>query len=320
MLAASTGLSERDLNHIVSNAPARYKTYTIPKRRGGYRIISQPAKEVKALQKVLVERVLSQLPVHTSATAYRVGISIRDNALMHVGEGPILKFDFEEFFPSIKARDWVLYCEENSLFDDPLDIFISTKILFHRPKGSKVLRLAIGAPSSPTLSNILMHNFDSLISKSVTEYSVKYSRYADDLTFSAKRMGFLKDVRRTLNRVIHDLKSPTLRINDGKTVQTTRKYNRTVTGLVLTNDGKISVGHERKRAIRAALHHALHDDLNLEQMAYLTGLLAFAQSIEPDFVDRMIAKYGIGLISRVRGVRLPSRVDESQNETSGLDE
>lgn len=307
MLVASTGLSERDLHNIITNAPVRYKTYTIPKRRGGYRLISQPAREVKALQRVLLESVLCHLPVHVSATSYRLGVSIRDNALVHAGRGPILKVDFKDFFPSIKAKDWALYCEKHSIFDNPLDIFISTKILFHKTKGSEVLRLAIGAPSSPMLSNILMHDFDVMISEVVKHDSVKYSRYADDLTFSAERMGFLKDVRHTLNRVLRDVKSPTLKINDEKTVQTTRKYKRTVTGLVLTNDGKVSIGHERKRAIRATLHHALLGDLNLDQMAYLTGLLAFAESIEPDFVKRMIAKYGIELINRVRGVRLPTR-------------
>lgn len=319
MLVESTGLSERDLIQIIINAPVRYKVYAIPKRRGGYRIISQPAREVKALQRVVVENVLRFLPIHEGATAYRIGMSIKDNALAHAGAGPILKFDFANFFPSIKARDWALYCEKNFLFDDPIDVSISTRILFHKSKGSEVLRLAIGAPSSPILSNILMHDFDAQISKAVKDDKVRYSRYADDLTFSAERLGFLKDVRHALNRVIRDLKSPTLKLNDEKTVQTTRKYNRTVTGLVLTNDGKVSVGHDRKRAIRAALHRASLGDLDLDQMAHLTGLLAFVESIEPDFVQRMIARYGIELINRVRGVRLPPSGVRSQKSGTSIE-
>ena len=111
LLVSETGLSEIDVLRIVRNAPIRYKTYLIPKRGDGFRSISQPARELKALQRVLLQEVLAKLPVHPSATAYREGKSIRDNALAHVGGGPIMKFDFKDFFPSIKARDWRLYCE-----------------------------------------------------------------------------------------------------------------------------------------------------------------------------------------------------------------
>ncbi len=189
-LTRSTGLSDRDVRAIISNAPSRYKTYEIPKRNGGTRIISQPAREVKALQRVIVAEILSTLPVHPSANAYRPGMSIADNAGAHSGDGPILKFDFANFFPSILARDWQLYCEKVSLFADAEDIDLSTKILFQRRKRSTVLRLAIGAPSSPSLSNILLNEFDTEIARRVGVEHVRYTRYADDLTFSANRVGF----------------------------------------------------------------------------------------------------------------------------------
>lgn len=55
--------SEYDILKIVRDAPKRYKTYPIAKRSGGERIISQPARELKALQRILVEKFLSGLPV-----------------------------------------------------------------------------------------------------------------------------------------------------------------------------------------------------------------------------------------------------------------
>src|SRR4051794_3337072 len=119
ILVAGTGLGEHDVLAIVRNAPIRYKTYPIRKRNGGERLISQPARELKALQRVLAESFLSQLPVHRAATAYRPGVSIRDNAAAHVLNGPILKFDFKEFFPSITSHDWRIYSQKNSLFEDP---------------------------------------------------------------------------------------------------------------------------------------------------------------------------------------------------------
>jgi RNA-directed DNA polymerase len=301
LLVSETGLSEYDVLKIVRNAPRRYKTYAIAKRSGGERTISQPARELKALQRILVEKVLSDLPVHPSATAYRKGMSIRANAAAHAGSGPILKFDFKDFFPSITARDWRIYCEKKSLFTDASDLWIATNLFFYKTDNSSSLRLAIGAPSSPTLSNILMNDFDTRISDMVYEDRVKYTRYADDMTFSAKRTGFLTIVEKALRRTIREIKSPSLTINEAKTVLATTKYKRFVTGLVLTNDGDVSIGQERKRKIRAALHNELYGRLEPSQRTELAGLLAFVYDVEPQFLARLEQKYGQGLIRRLRG-------------------
>jgi RNA-directed DNA polymerase len=307
LLTAETGLSEHDLMKIVANAPVRYKTYAIPKRRGGERIISQPARELKALQRILTAEVLSKLPVHTSATAYRPGISIKDNAAVHAVNGPIMKYDFKDFFPSIIAKDWISYCRRNDVFVDPEDIRTSTSILFHRRRDSSRLALAIGAPSSPSLSNILMHDFDKRISALVAEDQVTYTRYADDLTFSAKRTGYLTRVQRILRQTIEDTDSPKLTLNEEKTVVATRKYKRFVTGLILTNDNKVSLGYERKRRIRAAIHHYALGKLSLAQQVQLAGMLAFANGVEPEFLSRLQAKYGAAILHQLKQVRLPPR-------------
>ena len=74
LLSIQTGLTEQDVERIINRAPDTYKSYTIPKRNGkGNRVISQPAREVKVLQRVLTERLRS-LPIHDAAMAYRKGI------------------------------------------------------------------------------------------------------------------------------------------------------------------------------------------------------------------------------------------------------
>ncbi len=296
LLISGTGLSEHDILKVVRNAPVRYKTYAIQKRNGGERIISQPARELKALQRVLVEGLLYRLPVHPAATAYRIGVSIKANANAHVQNGPILKFDFKDFFPSITSNDWKQYCEEKALFEDARDIWISTNIFFHRPSGSARLRLAIGAPSSPCLSNVLMNDFDTQITDMVSSDKVTYTRYADDLTFSAKRTGFLNGIEKGLRRKLREITSPSLTLNVSKTVLATKKYKRQVTGLILTNDKEVSLGHARKRKIRAALHYELHGRLDPQQRAELAGFLAFVNDVEPKFLSKLEAKYGAALI------------------------
>lgn len=307
VLTAGSGLSDNDVMKIVWNAPSRYKLYAIPKRNGGQRLISQPAREVKALQRILTSEILSTLPIHHSATAYRTGKSIKDNAAAHAANGPIKKYDFKDFFPSIVAKDWRGYCQRNGIFADPRDIWISTNLLFHRRPGSSKLNLAIGAPSSPCLSNVLMNDFDVRLSELVAQEQVTYTRYADDLTFSARRTGFLTGVDRMLRQAIRETSNPTLTLNDSKTVAATTKYKRFVTGLVLTNDHKVSLGHQRKRTIRAALHHYVTGRLDSTEQAQLAGMIAFASDIEPDFVARLQTKYGGAALQRLKVVRLPPR-------------
>jgi hypothetical protein len=48
------GLSARDVIRLIESAPARYKIYDIPKRRGGRRTIAQPSKELKRIQRFIV--------------------------------------------------------------------------------------------------------------------------------------------------------------------------------------------------------------------------------------------------------------------------
>ncbi len=292
-LSVYTGLMEYTVRDIISTAPERYKEYRIPKKNGGSRKIAQPAKELKAIQRAFVEIVLKELPIHSAAMAYREGLSIRDNAVLHSGNGPILKMDFKDFFPSITERDWVAYCEKTGCLREPGDIKMTSLLLFHRPTGGRLLRLAIGAPSSPILSNIIMHDFDAAISLAVAKDRVTYSRYADDLTFSASRTGYLTSVEKHVRDTIKNIDYPKLRVNEEKTTRVTRKYHRQVTGLTLSNDGRVTVGRDNKRIMRAALHHYFKNNLNADETARLAGMVAFVKAAEPNFFSLIVAKHGI---------------------------
>ncbi|RVJ12583.1 retron St85 family RNA-directed DNA polymerase [Sinorhizobium medicae] len=300
MLAIETAMDTSLVERIIRTAPIRYKTYQIPKRSGGYRTISQPAKEVKLLQRALIDVLLRKLPVHDTATAYREGLSIKDNALRHVGDGPILKMDFKDFFPSIRPGDWAEYCKETGALTDAQDIKLTSFLMFQRPKGSSTLRLAIGAPSSPFVSNALLYDFDNRITAAVAKDHVRYTRYADDLTFSAPRTGHLVNVEKLVRSTIHGLKYPKLMINAEKTTRITRKYGRKVTGLTLTNDGQVSIGHDRKRLLHAQVHRASLNHLDADELLNLKGMLGFVNSAEPHFLEVLRRRYGDAVLTRIQ--------------------
>ena len=301
ILKLETGLSDQDLEKIIRTAPERYKTYPIPKRNGsGNRMISQPAREVKFMQRILMEHVLSKFPVHASASAYKAGASIVRNASAHAKSGPILKIDFENFFPSIREMDWAQLAKSSG-FDDE-DIWISGRLFFKRDPRRRGLRLSIGAPSSPILSNILMYSIDQRISEEIAGEGVRYTRYADDLTFSARRTGFLNGVEKDLRRILREAQYPLLKVNPAKTVYATKKYRRQVTGLILTNDGNVSVGRDRKRNLFAAVHHQLKGGADADRVKETLGLIAFVSSVEDDFMTRLKRKYGDDVMERLRNL------------------
>ncbi len=300
-LVEETGLPQHTLVRIMNRAPSLYKTYFIPKRSSGeLREISQPAAEVKYVQRALVSVLLSQLPVHSAATAYQKGSSIRDNAARHAGDGPILKMDLKDFFPSLRSQDWISYCLRTGCLSDPVDLQLTSHLLFRRAKGHRVLRLAIGAPSSPILSNILMEEFDRRVVSSMENDRVSYTRYADDLTFSAPRTGYINGVERAVATVIRGLTSPKLDINKRKTTYVTRKYHRSVTGLTLANDGRVTIGHQKKREVRSMVHRAISNAMTRDELQVLAGVLAYIQDVEPAFLEVLARKYGPDSIREIK--------------------
>jgi hypothetical protein len=286
---------------LIRSAPHRYKVYKIDKKKSGEkRTIAQPSRQVKALQYWAIEKILKGLPVHPAAMAYRKRRSIRDNAARHAPQKYLLKLDFQNFFPSIRAGDLEAYFSLNNvsgLTDE--DVFLLQRLLFWNPKRTKKLVMSIGAPSSPILSNILLYGFDRKVQAICSKEKVKYTRYADDLTFSTDRPNVLRDIEPQIRQICNAMKHPKLKLKDEKTVHASRRGARKVTGLVLSNDGEPSLGRDRKRLIRAQVHHFLSGKMNIDDAMKLRGMLAFANSSEPDFLQRLRDHYGDGAISRI---------------------
>jgi RNA-directed DNA polymerase len=85
-----------------------------------------------------------------------------------------------------------------------------------------------------------------------------------------------------------------------KRVFTSRKHKRMILGLVLTDDGNISLGRKQKMAIKSLVFKYRTGELSPERVSYLSGYLAFARSVEPGFLKRLDTKYGPGTVARIR--------------------
>lgn len=282
------------VEYLINSAPYRYKVYQIPKRSGfGSRTIAQPAKEIKRIQYWVIRNVIAELKIHANATAYMRGKNILSNATPHSNHSYLLKFDFKDFFPSIKASDFIIFSEKYNNFGLSIDdLSLLVKVLFWRGDRSGELCLSIGAPSSPLLSNAIMFDFDTIMTDYCEKNMMAYTRYSDDITVSMSDKGIRGQIFEDIKSIILELGSPRLTINDKKTVFASKAHKRIVTGLVLANDNKVSLGRDRKRKIRAQICYFLQGKLSSEDIEKLKGMISFARDVEPEFVSRMEKKYG----------------------------
>ncbi|WP_233864265.1 retron St85 family RNA-directed DNA polymerase [Paraburkholderia adhaesiva] len=285
-MAGDLGMLPRQLASIIKTAPLRYKVFAIPKRDGSPRVIAQPAREVKAIQRWLINELRPQLPVHEDVMAYEPGTSIKKNAERHLGSRFMLKMDFSNFFPSISAEALHMhlesYCGNTYTLVDRQLIVRACTWLPQRTRAT-ALQLCIGAPSSPLLSNSVMYEFDCAVSEKAQSEGVVYTRYADDITLSTTERGILSEYADFVSDTLATLAYPRVTVNRRKTVHASRAGLRMVTGIVLTPDGGLSVGRDRKRLARSMFHRRTLGLLTADESAELDGLLAFIDSVEPGF-------------------------------------
>jgi RNA-directed DNA polymerase len=291
--------SADELHELVATAQYRYKVYQIPKRQPNqFRTIAQPSPEIKLIQRWLISNVLSTLPIHKVATAYREGRSIADHASVHAKNRFLLKMDFKNFFPSISVVDVRKYLIEVGKMSVE-DARLISLLVCWRDKSKGKLCLSIGAPSSPHLSNLMLYPFDKKISQFCRTHKVTYTRYADDLAFSTNRKEVLSEILRQVEVITEELEYPHIEINHQKTVSTSRAFKRVLVGLVLTPEGTISLGRDKKRRLRSELYRFSQDRLEVTDIPRLRGELAFAWSVEKTFIDSLLRQFGTEIFRKL---------------------
>lgn len=296
-------MTDEELLSFSSTAPRRYKKYRIPKRNSSEtRLIAHPSKEVKFFQRLIVSKLEEVLPVHDCAMAYVKGKSIKDNAEAHKRNRYMLKMDFKNFFMSITPELFFYSLEVHNIDIDRQDAKFLEGILFWKLRRNSPLRLSVGAPSSPLISNFVMASFDEHILAYCKEKGITYTRYADDLTFSTRNKDILFTMPKVVKSYLAECCNHKIRVNTKKTVFTSKRFNRHVTGITISNDESLSLGRKKKRLISSMVHHFVSDEhhLSYDEIMKLKGYLSFSNSIEPRFIERLAKKYGIEEINKIK--------------------
>lgn len=263
-LANLLGYQLKTLAYIVYKIPdgAKYTEFETPKRSGGMRRISAPVPRLKILQRRLAALLYDYLDELDNGLPQRRTLShgfvrkksIITNAHAHRGRRYVLNVDLEDFFPSInfgRIRG-VLMKDQRFMLELPVATLIAQIACY----GGK---LPQGSPCSPVISNIVGRLLDIRMVRLAKEYGCRYTRYADDITFSsnektfpadiANRTGALPDIWEAGPALTKAISKAGYVVNAKKTRVQYRGSRQIVTGLVVNE--QVNVKSEYYRSARS---------------------------------------------------------------------
>jgi hypothetical protein len=247
------------------NGQKRYKQFAIKKKSGGSRTINAPKKGLKTIQKVLNIIIQCVFEPHSAATGFVPDKSVVDNAKAHTGKNYVYNIDLKDFFPSIEIHR-VKACFKIPPFNlkddrEPLAFLIAnlccTEMEVERLVNGEWLTvkrsvLPQGAPTSPTITNIVSQSLDKRLANLAASFGATYTRYADDITFSSDHSIYQKNGK-FLNKLNEIIRQNNFTINQKKVRLQKTGHRQEVTGITVNE--KTNVSQRYIKQIRMWLYY-----------------------------------------------------------------
>ena len=309
-LAEALGVSIAELRTLAFHRDAatrlNYYRFEIPKRDGSKRPIWAPHKRLKAAQRWILREIVERLPVHGAAHGFLHGRSIASNAAAHRDSKIILKVDLKDFFPTVTlprvkgvfrkagyreqiATLLALICTES-----PRQVTEVEGKTYYLSLGPRCLPQ--GAPTSPAITNTLCLRLDRRLQGLAKKLGWRYTRYADDLTFSLPETHKGKPgVGPLLGGIAMITSAEGFVMHPEKTRFHRSGGRQQVTGLVVNGKGGPRVARDYKRGVRAAIHNLTHGKplKEGETLSSLAGKVAYIY-----MTDRKLGKQLLAALSR----------------------
>jgi RNA-directed DNA polymerase len=237
------------LHFLAKTKDSRYSHFNILKKSGNQREIKTPDEVIKRIQRLLncLLQIIFAPKAHYNSNGFLYGRDIIRNAKPNVNKTYVLNCDIKDFFPSINFRrvKTVLELAPFKLTNGKENIaFLIANLCIYQDS------LPQGAPTSPLMSNIVTQRLDRKLNKYGLSRKVKYSRYADDLTFSSNRNLFDRDFIKKVNDILIE---ENFQLNEEKTRMKSDMERQQVTGLVVNE--RINVKREYLQMVRAMLNN-----------------------------------------------------------------
>lgn len=272
-----------------------------------------PNDELKLVLSFLSHFIFESLPIEDDvAFAYRKGVNIKDCLLPHVNSKFFYKTDIENFFPSISSH----LIKENIYQDiSKLSYLDQEELSSYLDKILNLVtiddKLPIGFPTSPFISNYIMRKYDISIKSFCINNNLIYTRYSDDIIISSNKDIDKNYITNNIERIFKQESSPFC-LNISKTKMFTKKNKIKILGLTINNN-KISVDREIKNEIEIGIYFFTQDKLKFKDYfsdsersakRKLAGNISYAINVEPDYLNKLVKKYGLSTIKEILKVNL----------------
>ena len=252
---------------LANSQEKNYREFKIKKRSGAWRTIYEPSKILKFVQRNILNNVLLERPISMYAKAYYPGLSLNDNAMMHVNKKMILKLDIKDFFNNISFMSIYKACFPIEYYPFSVGMLLTNLCTLND-------HLVQGAPTSAYISNLVMRDFDENVGRFAEKFDISYTRYSDDMTFSGEfnPSELIVKVRKMLYKL-------GLELNNNKIHIVHKSSSQNVTGIVVNEKLQVNIKYRNK--IRQEIYyikkfglssHMKKSDINIESKRYLNKL------------------------------------------------
>jgi RNA-directed DNA polymerase len=319
-LSNITGIDYKLLHDTVNRRreKANYNLFPISKRSGGRRFIHAVNGKLFDLQKYINEEILQKIQPHPSSYAYHRSGGIRACASQHCGCKWLFQFDLKDFFYTISeplvfdvfrrmgytkllsfelARlCTTLYlpvnkqCYLNYIIGNDYD-FLSEEIMTKPYLLQHYIGvLPQGAPTSPMISNLAATKMDENLYTYSQSNGFVYTRYADDLTFSACVLPERKSIGQIKREILSLIRKSGFKENTEKIRVAGPGSKKTVLGL-LVDDEQPRISNELLKRIDRNLYSiekfgieqtALHDGFESQYglINHISGLISYIKDVD----------------------------------------
>ena len=308
-LATAIGIDLSELRFLAYNRTtsrvSHYQRFEIPKKTGGKRLISAPMPRLKKVQHWILEKLLYQLQPHQAAHGFIPQLSIVSNAQNHLGKELLINIDLKNFFPTIGFKRikglfvalgyseqlaiiFALLCSEPNANKIELD-----NKLFYVATGERLLPQ--GAPTSPAITNLICHKLDLRLNGLAQKFDYTYSRYADDISFSAHHS---KNINLVLLQISQIIKEEGFIVNPNKVHISRKGGQKEVTGIIVNE--KLNVSKEQLKTFRAVLHTL--ENKGADKVVFGGANLELSIKGFANFVNMVIPEKGQKLLEQVNNL------------------
>lgn len=301
------------LRSIVERRIDPYISLQRAKRGGGIRPISAPEPFLMNVQQWILRNVLCALTNHEASYAYQKRRSIVDCAAPHTGARWLVKMDIHNFFGTVTEQR--VYRVFRNLGYKPLIALEMARLCTREgakagTRGPSLRYKAVpayvsgtvgvlpqGAPSSGALANAVATRMDRTLSGASKSRGLVYTRYSDDLTFSAGDDFDRGQASDLISLVKGVAAAGGFEIHAKKTHVVPPGARHVVLGLLVT-DNEVRLLPEFRRKIevhvrgveqfgvRAHTEHRGFDDPS-SLISYVGGSISFALAVEPEWAGKM---------------------------------